>query len=231
MSDPTPETTMSTAPTGPRDITEAMVEAGAEALGWNPLIWSAAKTHARAVIKAALVATSEPDGLAERVDYLWKVGQEDGYAIGHAWMAIEDIKKSITAHDAALAEMRTEFQVELRGEVARLERILPAVTEDAETCYRCHGKGRSMLGDTCPRCHGQGVEPEAAPKTALDALYRDAQSWARHFAPCVEDDNNWYRGESSIDGKDAAEIGELFAETVRLIPLLKAAIANTTEDE
>ena len=118
-----------------------------------------------------------------------------------------------------------------------LEAAMSAVTADAETCYRCHGKGRTMLGAICTRCDGQGVEPEggeeAAPKTALDALYRDAQSWARHFAPCVEDDNNWYRGESSIDGKDAAEIGELFAETVRLIPLLKSAIAiaNATEDE
>ena len=41
----------------------------------------------------------------------------------------------------------------------------------------------------------------------LDALKR----WADHLAPYVEDDNQWYR-DGGIDGKDAGEIGELFAE-------------------
>ena len=42
----------------------------------------------------------------------------------------------------------------------------------------------------------------------------EARRWAAHFAPCVVDDNNWYRGESDMDGKDAAELGEFLATLV-----------------
>lgn len=42
-------------------------------------------------------------------------------------------------------------------------------------------------------------------------MLREVKAWADHFAPCVADDNNWYRDECPMDGKDAASLGELLA--------------------
>lgn len=49
-----------------------------------------------------------------------------------------------------------------------------------------------------------------------------SQYWVDHFRPCMEDDNNYYRGEGRIDGKDAAMIGEDFQEVLQLAEILSA---------
>jgi len=44
--------------------------------------------------------------------------------------------------------------------------------------------------------------------TERAALVEELRYYAKHFQPAVEDDNNYYRGECSVDGKDAAALGE-----------------------
>ena len=46
----------------------------------------------------------------------------------------------------------------------------------------------------------------------LEALRADIKRWAERFAPYVDDDNEWYYAGEDIDGKDAQELGRLFAE-------------------
>jgi len=202
--------------TGSMDITEAMVEAGAEALGWNPLIWSAAKTHANAVIKAALAAAPEPDGLDEEFD-LTVSGTISELVEEERLAAIIRHEDRLDAHDAALAEMREENRAKMEyinnvsARVEVLEDTPPAVTADKETCYRCHGKGRSMLGDTCTRCDGRGFEPPAVPPLVVTP-----QLW--HEACDAFDDNTSHVHQGV---RLALEIAAAYWN----------AIANATEDE
>ncbi len=80
------------------------------------------------------------------------------------------------------------------------------------------------LAGVHPTAEGGSEGGIAVSDEALDALIQRAQSWARHFAPAVEDDNNWYRGYCEIDGKDAAEIGETFTEMARLLPIIRRQV-------
>lgn len=70
------------------------------------------------------------------------------------------------------------------------------------------------------------------PQTLLENFQQESKYWAEHFAPCVEDDNNYYRGDGRIDGKDAAALGELFTELMgwleRIGPILLAT-KNATD--
>ena len=47
-----------------------------------------------------------------------------------------------------------------------------------------------------------------------------SQYWVNHFQPCIDDDNNYYRGYGRIDGKDAAMIGEEFQEVLQLAEII-----------
>lgn len=65
-------------------------------------------------------------------------------------------------------------------------------------------------------CAGMVARRIAAAGYELVDLERmtDVKHWADHFAPCVEDENNWYRQLCPMDGKDAAMLGELLAGLV-----------------
>jgi len=61
---------------------------------------------------------------------------------------------------------------------------------------------------------------------ALDHLEEWATQWHKHFLPAIEDDNNYYRGECNIDGKDAADIGEFAERVVQLVRTLRERLAG-----
>lgn len=53
-------------------------------------------------------------------------------------------------------------------------------------------------------------------------LLEELRYYARHFQPAIEDDNNYYRGDCRIDGKDAASLGEICRDAADLIDRLLA---------
>lgn len=50
-----------------------------------------------------------------------------------------------------------------------------------------------------------------------DCLRETAESYQKYLQPAVEDDNNYYRGECDLDGKDAAELGEMASDILRVL--------------
>lgn len=64
------------------------------------------------------------------------------------------------------------------------------------------------------------INPEA-----LDHLEKWATGWHTHFLPAIEDDNNYYRGQCNIDGKDASDIGEFAEQVTKLIRAVRGRLA------
>lgn len=58
--------------------------------------------------------------------------------------------------------------------------------------------------------------------TTPDDLKADLELYATYLAPAREDDNNYYRGECPLDGKDAAEIGDMAEDALAYITELES---------
>ncbi len=115
---------------------------------------------------------------------------------------LEESNANVTGREwEALRGFREEND-RLRAKVSRLqEQMLCMLDEDA-------------------------TEPLEAVLEKLErwATEYEVSYYATYFKPAIEDDNNYYRGDCPVDGKDAAAFGEAFTEIMEIIAAIRTAV-------